>query len=112
MANINLDFTLDTSKEGIEFWLSSKGHKHLKSNRDDESDFQLHVGDALRCKEGLIARIVHKKDDTIVIANNKMSKDAMNTYFNRDVITKSISCPYCGNSHGDENSCPDGCFND
>jgi len=111
MASIKLDFTLDTSKEGIKFWLSSKGHKHLKSNRDNTNDFNLHVGDAIRCKEGLIARIVHKKDNTIIIANNKMSKDAMNTYFNREVITQSKGCPYCGNPEGSELDCPDGCFN-
>jgi len=112
MASIKLDFTLDTSKEGIEFWLSSKGHRHLKEFPDENrKDFQLNVGDAIRCKEGLIARVVHKKDNTIIIANNKMSKDAMHTYFNREPISKSIGCPYCGNPKGSELDCPEGCFN-
>ncbi len=112
MASIKLDFTLDTSKEGIEFWLSSKGHKILKGfpAGEDNKDFGLKVSDAIRCKEGFIARVVHKKDNTIIIANNKMSKDAMNTYFNREVITKSKGCPYCGDSRGSESFCSKGCF--
>jgi hypothetical protein len=110
MASLTLELPPISSKEDMEFWLESKGHHHLKPIRADITDFNIREGDALRSKEGFTARVVHLKDNKIVLANNKLSKDEMHTYFNRNQILILDRCPYCGNLQGSPTSCPSGCF--
>jgi hypothetical protein len=107
MSSLTLELPPISSKEDIDFYLESKGHRHFKSN---VGDWHFHIGDALRSKEGFTARIVHIKDNKIILANNKLSKDEMHTYFNREVILTSKGCPYCGNLKGSVYDCPSGCF--
>lgn len=80
----SFELLLSKSLEMYEQWLKDRELTHIIQNSRDLSVYfhqKLQTGDSLKSKSGIIARIVEHDDNSIVIANDKLTKEQLKAEF-------------------------------
>lgn len=115
MATSWIELPYQYDEKDLKQWFTIHNLTHLKKH----GDWNVKVGDAIRNKSGLIARVMDKKrnevgEPHILIANKNLSSGQMSLFIHPSfkpieayVEDTKGKCPQCGSFEGGGYDCPE-----